>query len=171
MCYFVQVWKLTVKTSSAIGIWVFLSSGLLNPPRGKGNSNCFSLCVDQDKQQGLLLSKRLFSCSGGNISHHYNDEVVGIPNPGELHIVLRHEMDKNLSQQTDQLNTFFIKLHNISKWFYHMPETRKGGHCITASSAFRLQSSFQFKYTWTDKSIYAFHSSYGLVLGLLVEQG
>lgn len=78
---------------------ISLLSGLLNLPSGKGNSNCFSFGIDQDKQEGLLLSKRLFSCSGGNI--HYNDEVVGIPNPGQLHIVLRHEMDKTLSQQTD----------------------------------------------------------------------
>lgn len=72
---------------------ISLLSGLLNPPTSKGNSHFFSLWVDQDKQQRLLLSERLFSCSGVNISHHYNNEVAGIPNPGELLIVL--------SQQTD----------------------------------------------------------------------
>lgn len=137
---------------------ISLLSGLLNPSTSKGNSKWFSLWVDQDKQ-GLLLSEGLFSCSGVNINHHYNNEVVGVPKPGELRIVSRHEMDKTLSQQADYLNTFFIKLPNTSKRFYYMPETRKGEHCITASSAFRLQSSLQFKYIWTDKSIYTFNCS------------
>lgn len=69
-------------------------SGLLNPPGSKGNSNGFPLWVDQDKQQGFLLPKRHFLCSGGNSSHNYNDEVVWVPNPDKLHITLRQEMDK-----------------------------------------------------------------------------
>lgn len=46
---------------------ISLLSGLLNSPASKGTSNCFSLCIDQDKQQGLLLWKRLFSYSGVNM--------------------------------------------------------------------------------------------------------